>query len=84
MKVITLDNLSVYDEEIKKYFQKQLQEFSLIIQEDSFLKFPTIGSEGNLYIDTTANKTYRWSDTELKYYVVGSDYDNIEIIDSCM
>lgn len=81
-KLITLGNLTVYDEEIKEYFSQMLKEFSdaIIVQKDSFLQFPVIGSEHSLYIDTTTNKTYRWSESELKYYVVGSDYDDIKII----
>lgn len=42
--------------------------------------FPNSGSESVLYIDESTNKVYRWSDKDLRYYVVGSDYTEIEII----
>ena len=46
----------------------------------SRFEFPNTGTEAVLYIDTADNKTYRWSAGELKYYCVGSDYNEIEII----
>lgn len=49
---------------------------------DTYLNFPAIGDESVIYIDKTANKTYRWDDNSLKYYVIGSDYNDIELIDA--
>lgn len=51
-----------------------------IIFEKSYLNFPTIGDEKQIYIDTTENSTYRWDDASLKYYCIGRDYKQIEII----
>lgn len=51
-----------------------------IVSAESYLDFPTQGDSKILYIDETANKTYRWDDTQLKYFVVGSDYNDIEVI----
>lgn len=42
--------------------------------------FPSIGKPGNIYIDSLANKTYRWDDENLKYYCIGSDYSEIDLI----
>lgn len=83
MKFIDLENLQVYDEEIKEYLKQKISEFSdeIIIQEDSFLKFPTVGNKNTLYIDTTLNKLYRFDETNLKYYTIGSNYDDIKVID---
>ena len=86
MKFVDLENLQVYDEEIKEYLKQKISEFSdeIIIQEDSFLKFPTVGNKNTLYIDTTSNKSYRWDDINLKYFQL--DYDNfsdVKIIDGC-
>ncbi len=39
----------------------------------SFNEFPTIGKTGVIYIDTSENTLYRWDDTDLKYYCVGSN-----------
>jgi hypothetical protein len=43
-------------------------------------EFPNVGKPGIIYIDVTANKTYRWDEEQLKYYCVGSDYQDIKII----
>lgn len=82
MKLIALENLQVYDEEIKTYILQKIQESTdeEVIQEDTYLKFPTIGNEKTLYIDTSVNLAYRWSDSELKYYALGSDYNEIRVI----
>lgn len=53
---------------------------SLVIQRDSYLNFPSVGSLEFLYIDISANKTYRWDEVEGKYFVVGSNYGDIKII----
>lgn len=52
----------------------------VIIQKNSSLEFPSVGKENCIYIDREKNKTYRWSDTDTKYYCVGSDYDDIKLI----
>ena len=44
------------------------------------INFPNVGKPGNIYIDTLANKSYRWDDTDLKYYCIGSDYNDINLI----
>ncbi|WP_343274586.1 hypothetical protein [Ligaoa zhengdingensis] len=46
----------------------------------SYLEFPVVGNIYVMYIDTGTNKTYRWDADALKYYVVGSDYNDIKII----
>lgn len=48
---------------------------------DSYLNFPVIGDAEKHYIDKTENKIYRWDNTDLKYFCIGSDYSNISIID---
>lgn len=47
---------------------------------NNFLSFPTAGRENILYIDELHNEIYRWDDTSVKYYCVGTNYENIEII----
>lgn len=42
--------------------------------------FPPVGNELCLYIAKDENKLYRWDDTTIKYYCVGSDYNDIKII----
>ncbi|MEI3172713.1 MAG: hypothetical protein V8S76_01230 [Lachnospiraceae bacterium] len=82
-KLLTLDGFHAVNAELKKYIDNLVKESvaECVVQEDSFLRFPTIGSEKTIYIDTTTNKVYRWEDESLKYYVVGSDYEEIEVID---
>jgi hypothetical protein len=43
--------------------------------------FPNIGESNKLYIATNENKTYRWDEESTSYKVVGSDYNDIELID---
>ena len=51
-----------------------------IEQFDTYLLFPNVGKSSILYVDQGANKAYRWDEETLKYYVVGSDYLDIKII----
>jgi len=53
---------------------------SEIFSATSIYGFPNIGSINNIYVDTTNNKAYRWDNRNLKYYIVGSDYNDIKII----
>lgn len=48
---------------------------------DSRFHFPNIGDAGVLYGDTTENKLYRYDPDDGKYYCVGSDYNDITVID---
>lgn len=82
MKLIDIINLGIYDDEIKSYIEKQIANSldTIVVSKESYLKFPTVGNSKSIYIDTTENKIYRWDDTELKYYTVGSNYGDIKII----
>lgn len=51
-----------------------------VVSKDSFLEFPATGEENTIYIDTTANKSYRWNPEDFHYYVVGSDYNDIKVV----
>lgn len=69
------------------YYQDQWvqitnQPAAQVVTMASYLEFPSIGSESVIYIDKEANKTYRWDDSDLKYYVIGSNYNDIETIDA--
>lgn len=82
MKLIDIINLEIYDDEIKSYIEKQITNSldTIVVSKETYLKFPTVGNSKSIYIDTTENKIYRWDDTALKYYTVGSDYNDIKII----
>lgn len=53
---------------------------SPIVTEDTIYSFPTIGDIYHIYIATKTNRTYRWDNENTKYYCVGSDYEEINII----
>lgn len=53
---------------------------SCIVESATFLEFPSVGKANTLYIDRTANKTYRWDEAALRYACIGSDYADIAII----
>lgn len=42
--------------------------------------FPNVGKENRIYIDKENNKIYRYDTEENKYYICGSDYTEVEII----
>ena len=67
---LSYHGLTTYDSELKEYIQKEIgAAFAEHIVQDSAV-----------YIDKTAGKIYRWDSSALKYYVVGSDYEKIEMI----
>jgi hypothetical protein len=49
-------------------------------QYGSKLEFPNVGNSSVVYLDKAANKAYRWDEDNLKYYCVGSNYEDIKII----
>lgn len=51
-----------------------------IAQHTNYDDFPLAGNESVLYIDRQANRSYRWNQADMHYYVVGSNYDDIVII----
>ena len=60
----------------------KLNETAQMIQTyDTLSSFPTTGKENVLYIETETNKAYRWDDENIRFYCVGSDYNEINIID---
>ena len=46
----------------------------------SYGALPNIGSVGIVYIVEDENAVYRWDRDELKYYSIGRDYEEIQII----
>ena len=58
----------------------QISNKALIVQVATYAQLPAVGSESCLYVVKNQNKTYRWDDTDNKYYCVGSDYNDINVI----
>lgn len=83
-KYLSLAGMEHYTDEVKKLIRKMIDESSdfEIITKNSYLDFPITGSKDKLYIDKINNKTYRYDEDNLKYYVIGSDYEAIGLIDS--
>lgn len=81
-KLVSFEGLAVTQTELKKYIDKQIEDSiaETVVQEDSFLKFPVVGKKDALYIDTTTNKSYRFDEERLKYYIIGTDYEDIKVI----
>lgn len=63
--------------ELKNYISDSCD---LIHQYNSIYEFPSTGDEKQLYLDVSTNRIYRWDNTAIKFYCVGSDYNNIEVI----
>lgn len=50
---------------------------------ETYLNFPTIPEaniQNDIFVDTTENAIYRWDNVEMKYFCIGSNYQNIKII----
>lgn len=83
LEILTNDGLSVLVGEIKGYLQNKITESKdSVLEYTSSLYFPTTGKKNTVYIDKQKNKSYRWDDDNVKYYVIGSDYNDIELIDA--
>lgn len=54
---------------------------SHIFTANSHLEFPPVGDVRTLYISSGDNRSYRFDENSLKYICVGSDYEEITIID---
>lgn len=48
----------------------------------SFDKFPPTGKEGEIYVDTSDDTTYRWNGKENRYEIIGFNPDQIKIINA--
>ena len=53
---------------------------SPVVTKNTIYSFPTIGDECHIYVATEMNCTYRWDANNTKYYCIGSDYKEINII----
>lgn len=59
----------------------QVSNKALIVHVAAYSQLPAVGSESCLYVVKNLNKTYRWDDADNRYYCVGSDYNDINVID---
>lgn len=80
------DGKSAYQVAVDNGFVGTEQEWldSLKVQSETYgsiYEFPNLGQVGVLYTDTGNNRIYRWDAGDLKYYCVGSDWNQIKCID---
>ena len=59
---------------------KEVEKKSHIEQYDSLSEFPTLGDVFTVYVDKEKNKIYRWNNEDNYYYCIGSDYEQIKIV----
>lgn len=50
------------------------------IQVKTISELPSVGEKNGIYFVIDENATYRWDDEELKYFCVGRDYKDIDVI----
>ena len=53
-----------------------------VVQVDSKLQLPASGNVNTVYFVKDTNETYRWDATDSGYYCVGSDWHNINVINT--
>ena len=80
-KIIDYDGMEIYTDEVKKLIKKiALESSDKIKTYANHLQFPITGEKDVLYVTTEENKTYRWDENDTKYFCVGSDWEEIDVI----
>lgn len=67
------------------YFWEQIKlnpENNVVIRVNTIYDLPNIGKPEVIYIIKDEDSIYRWDDSTPKYYCIGRDYNNIELINS--
>lgn len=84
-KLFDLNDYEATSKRLKEYIDREIKKYAdeKIIQEDTYLKFPTVGDPHTVYMDTTKKAIYRWDENDLKYYIIVDNYENIDVIDGC-
>lgn len=52
----------------------------LVITVNTMTDLPKVGNVLCIYIDKETNRSYRWDDDDTKYYCIGSDWQDIKMI----
>lgn len=56
------------------------KDVSKIINCDTVNDLPVFGNENNIYLIKKTNETYRWDETNLRYFPLGYDWHDIKVI----
>ena len=82
------DGKSAYEVAVDNGFEGTEQEWldSLVsdvamISYPTHYEFPNIGRDNVGYVATEENRLYRWDSTDQRYYCIGSDINDIKVID---
>ncbi len=79
--ILTKTGLEIYNSELLKHIKDLIGESNdTVLEYTSSLQFPTVGKIKTIYIDMNGNKIYRWDDDNTKYYCIGSNYEEINLI----
>lgn len=77
-------NKAILDNTTASFTSEEKTKLSEVVagveQYNSKNDFPNIGTEKTIYVDKTANKSYRFDVSTNIYIIVGSDYEDIVII----
>jgi len=80
------DGLDIYNFWLEQGNGGSLEEFLALISHEpvryveEIADLPAVGDGSVIYICRAANKSYRWDDDETRYRVIGSDYNEIDVI----
>lgn len=56
------------------------QDREFVVTANTISDFPNVGNEACVYVCKSENRAYRWDDTDVKYYCIGSDWRDIQMI----
>lgn len=76
-KVLYMEELTYYDKKIKELISSKSKN---VVEKQNYLLFPPVGVPNLIYIDTENNSIYRWDGNEMKYFCIGKNYENIDVI----
>lgn len=68
-----VDGLTLRVDTIEESISDILQKPDEVQEFDTYLLFPNLGRPKTIYIDLTANKSYRWDIDNLKYYILNDE-----------
>ena len=63
-----------------EWIQITSQPATVVYISETYLEFPSVGDSHQIYIDIGNNAIYRWDDTAIKYFCIGRDYNEIQLI----